>query len=50
MCYTVKHREQHQLMDQMNTDLTYAVCFNLAVQNEANEMYPEVNPKPLRCI
>lgn len=36
-----KHREQHQLMDQMNIDLTYAVCFNLAAQYEANEMYPE---------
>ena len=37
-----KHREQHQLMDQMNIDLTYSVCFNLAAQYEANEMYPEV--------
>ena len=36
-----KHREQHNLMDQMNIDLTYAVCFNLATQFEANEMYPE---------
>jgi len=36
-----KHREQHQLMDQMNIDLTYAVCFNLANQYQANEMYME---------
>jgi len=29
-------------MDQMNIDLTYSVCFNLAAQYEANEMYAEV--------
>eukprot|EP00960_Hanusia_phi_P060933 764673-Hanusia_phi.AAC.3 len=36
-----KLREQKQLMDQMNIDLTYAVYFNLATQLEANEYWPE---------
>ncbi len=27
-----KHREKHGLADQINVELTYAVCFNLANQ------------------
>lgn len=37
----VKHRETNGLMEQVNVDLTYAVCFNLANQYQANEMYNE---------
>jgi intraflagellar transport protein 88 len=37
----VKHRETNNLMDQVNVDLTYAVCFNLANQYQANDMYNE---------
>merc|ERR1719326_2591797 len=36
-----KHREQHGLVDQINLDLTYAVCFNLANAYHLNEMYDE---------
>ena len=36
-----KHREQQNLNDSINIDLTYAVCFNLANQFQANEMYME---------
>jgi len=34
-------REKHDMADQINFDLTYAVCFNLAQQYEANKMYNE---------
>jgi intraflagellar transport protein 88 len=30
-------REQHNLLDQLNVDLTYAVCLNLAIQHQAND-------------
>eukprot|EP00747_Dinoflagellata_sp_TGD_P023665 gnl/TRDRNA2_/TRDRNA2_129987_c1_seq1.p1 gnl/TRDRNA2_/TRDRNA2_129987_c1~~gnl/TRDRNA2_/TRDRNA2_129987_c1_seq1.p1 ORF type:complete len:667 (+),score=164.88 gnl/TRDRNA2_/TRDRNA2_129987_c1_seq1:1-2001(+) len=30
-------REQHDLLDQLNVDLTYAVCLNLAIQHQAND-------------
>eukprot|EP00742_Colponemidia_sp_Colp-10_P004661 GILJ01004972.1.p1 GENE.GILJ01004972.1~~GILJ01004972.1.p1 ORF type:complete len:820 (-),score=178.34 GILJ01004972.1:195-2654(-) len=36
-----KQREQANMSDQINIDLTYSVCFNLAVQYQANEMYTE---------
>ncbi|KAI8806826.1 hypothetical protein BJ742DRAFT_898538 [Cladochytrium replicatum] len=36
-----KHREQAQLGDQVNLDLTYCVLFNLANQYHANKMYQE---------
>merc|ERR1719163_300133 len=36
-----KHREQHGLVDQMNLDLTYASCFNLANSYHLNGMYDE---------
>ena len=36
-----KHREMHNLMDQINLDLTYAVCFNMALVHEKREMYSE---------
>jgi len=36
-----KHRETNGLLDQINLDLTYSVCFNLANQYHANEMYTE---------
>jgi len=36
-----KHREQNGLVDQINLDLTYAVCFNLANAYQKNEMYSE---------
>ncbi|KAI9014777.1 hypothetical protein BC832DRAFT_546444 [Gaertneriomyces semiglobifer] len=36
-----RHREQLELADQMNLDLTYCVLFNLANQYEANQMYQE---------
>lgn len=29
-------REQQNLLDQLNVDLTYAVCLNLAIQHDAN--------------
>merc|ERR1719506_3357453 len=29
-------REQQNLMEQLNVDLTYAVCLNLAIQQHAN--------------
>ncbi|CAI2356644.1 unnamed protein product [Caenorhabditis sp. 36 PRJEB53466] len=37
----MKYREQHNLTEQMNLDLTYTVLFNLAEQYEANEMTNE---------
>lgn len=37
----VRMREQLGLSDGISVDLTYSVLFNLAVQFEANEMYPE---------
>jgi len=36
-----KHREGANLMDSVNIDLTYSVCFNLAVQYHANKQYSE---------
>jgi len=36
-----KQREAAQLADQINIDLTYAVCFNLAHQYHRNKMYTE---------
>uniref|UniRef100_A0A7S3GJA5 Intraflagellar transport protein 88 n=1 Tax=Palpitomonas bilix TaxID=652834 RepID=A0A7S3GJA5_9EUKA len=36
-----KQREQHNLVDMINIDLTYSVCFNLANQYHANKMYQE---------
>eukprot|EP00741_Cyanophora_paradoxa_P006734 tig00001038_g6514.t1 len=36
-----KMREQAGLQDQINIDLTYSVCFNLAVQFHANGLYTE---------
>jgi intraflagellar transport protein 88 len=30
-------RETHNLLDQLNVDLTYAVCLNLAIQHQAND-------------
>eukprot|EP00276_Gloeochaete_wittrockiana_P005178 CAMPEP_0184657556 /NCGR_PEP_ID=MMETSP0308-20130426/20301_1 /TAXON_ID=38269 /ORGANISM="Gloeochaete witrockiana, Strain SAG 46.84" /LENGTH=874 /DNA_ID=CAMNT_0027095527 /DNA_START=32 /DNA_END=2656 /DNA_ORIENTATION=+ len=36
-----KQRESNGLADQINIDLTYSVCFNLAVQYHANDMYTE---------
>ncbi|KAI9209698.1 uncharacterized protein BJ171DRAFT_484804 [Polychytrium aggregatum] len=36
-----KQREQANLTDQMNLDLTYCVLFNLANQYHANKMYQE---------
>jgi intraflagellar transport protein 88 len=36
-----KQREQYNLSDQMNLDLTYCVLFNLANQYHANKMYQE---------
>jgi len=36
-----KHREQHGLVDQINLDLTYSVCFNLANAYHLNGMYEE---------
>jgi len=36
-----KFREQANLQDSINVDLTYAVCFNLANQFQANEMFME---------
>ena len=37
----VKQKEQKNLADQINLDLTYFVLFNLANQYLANKMYPE---------
>lgn len=34
-----KHRESNGLTDQINIDLTYAVCFNLANAHHKNKMY-----------
>jgi intraflagellar transport protein 88 len=36
-----KQREQHGLSEQINIDLTYSVCFNLANQYHANGLYSE---------
>lgn len=36
-----KQREQAQLSDQINIDLTYAVCFNLAHQYHVSKLYTE---------
>jgi intraflagellar transport protein 88 len=36
-----KHREQHGLVDQINLDLTYSVCFNLANAYHLNGMFDE---------
>jgi len=36
-----KQREQNGLADQINIDLTYSVCFNLANQYHANGLYTE---------
>ncbi|CAM9370847.1 unnamed protein product, partial [Heterosigma akashiwo] len=36
-----KHREANGLVDQINLDLTYAVCFNLANAYHQNGMYDE---------
>eukprot|EP00656_Telonema_subtile_P051715 TRINITY_DN702_c0_g1_i2.p1 TRINITY_DN702_c0_g1~~TRINITY_DN702_c0_g1_i2.p1 ORF type:complete len:883 (+),score=302.91 TRINITY_DN702_c0_g1_i2:200-2848(+) len=36
-----REREKAGLADQINSDLTYAVCFNLANQYDANSMYTE---------
>mmetsp|Transcript_132977 Transcript_132977/g.384527 ORF Transcript_132977/g.384527 Transcript_132977/m.384527 type:complete len:839 (-) Transcript_132977:46-2562(-) len=32
-----RQREQLNLLDQLNVDLTYAVCLNLAIQHQAND-------------
>jgi len=32
-----RRRENQQLLDQLNVDLTYAVCLNLAIQHQAND-------------
>lgn len=37
-----KLRERHGLVDQINLDLTYAVCFNLANSYHQNGMKKEV--------
>ena len=37
-----KHREANQLTEQINLDLTYAVCLNLATCYHKNEMFQEV--------
>ena len=34
-----KHREANGLGDQINIDLTYAVCFNLANAHHKNKLY-----------
>lgn len=36
-----KHRESNNLVDQINMDLTYSVCFNLANAYHLNSMYQE---------
>lgn len=36
-----RHREKNGLGDQINVDLTYAICFNLANQYHANGMFTE---------
>lgn len=36
-----KLRETHNMVDQINTDLTFSVCLNLANMYEANKMYAE---------
>lgn len=36
-----RHREKNGHLDQVNHDLTYAVCFNLALQYHALKMYSE---------
>ncbi|XP_024515999.1 intraflagellar transport protein 88 homolog [Selaginella moellendorffii] len=36
-----KHREQTGLADQVNTELTFAVCFNLGYQYEMNRLHSE---------
>jgi intraflagellar transport protein 88 len=36
-----REREKNGLADQINSDLTYAVCFNLANQYDACGMYTE---------
>lgn len=37
-----RHREMNNMSDLINLDLTFAVGFNLAVQQEANKMYTQV--------
>jgi len=37
----VKFRESHSLTEQLNLDLTYAICFNLANAYHHNSMYDE---------
>jgi intraflagellar transport protein 88 len=36
-----KLRETHNMVDQINTDLTFSVCLNLANMYEANKMFAE---------
>ncbi|KAI5069540.1 hypothetical protein GOP47_0015841 [Adiantum capillus-veneris] len=36
-----RHREQAGLIEQMNMDLTFSVCFNLAYQYERRKLFPE---------
>jgi intraflagellar transport protein 88 len=36
-----KQREQNNLSDQINMDLTFAVCFNLAHQYHQSKLYTE---------
>lgn len=36
-----KLRENQNTLDQINIDLTYSVCFNLANINQANQLYSE---------
>jgi intraflagellar transport protein 88 len=36
-----KHREEHKLRDQINYDLTYSVCFNLANAFASSKLYME---------
>jgi len=35
--YWSTDKEQQNLLDQLNVDLTYAVCLNLAIQHQAND-------------
>ena len=36
-CRNLSAKEQQNLLDQLNVDLTYAVCLNLAIQHQAND-------------
>ncbi|MCO5554701.1 hypothetical protein L7F22_008234 [Adiantum nelumboides] len=36
-----RHREQTGLIEQLNTDLTFSVCFNLAYQYERSKLFSE---------